>query len=210
VVTVPAQGFVHWDATGGGAALDRSLDPQIRPLVGALNRTGWVRTVFSCAGHPDEPEAAARGRRQAHVDVLIADPARWRALLRRVRTAAPAAVRASGSPEAGAAGPAAPAGPPGLRVVDGTLGAPPRWLRAALRGEDASDLDRRAPPWWTQLLPDALTAAPGPDGRRWRYRRLVLEPVPYDLPAAACRRVLDAALAATLAALEAGGQEKGE
>ena len=116
-------------------------------------------------------------------------------------------MRALDAPEAGAAG---RPGRPGLRVVDGTLGAPPGWLRAALRGEDAGDLARRPPPWWTQLLPDALTAARGPDGRRWRYRRLVLEPVPYDLPAVACRRVLDAALAATLAALESGGQEQRE
>jgi hypothetical protein len=199
-VAGPPQGFVPWPALNAGEA---PLDPPIRPLVAALNRTGWIRTVFSCGGHPEEPEAAARGRRQAHVDALVADPARWRAFLRRVRAAAPAAVRDLGPP------PGAPPG--GLRVAEGTLGAPPRWLRAALLGEDAGALDRTAPSWWTQLLPDALTAAPDAQGRRWRYRRLVLEPVPYDLPAAVCRRVLDAALAAAQAALlqEDGARDSG-
>jgi hypothetical protein len=204
VVADRTQGFVPWRALDGGAA---ALDPPVRPLVAALNRTGWIRTVFSCGGHPEEPDAAARGRRQAHVDALIADPARWRAFLRRVRVAAPAAVRDLNPPA-----PAAPAASASarLRVAEGTLGAPPRWLRAALLGADAGALRRTAPAWWTQLLPDALTAARDAQGRRWRYRRLVLEPVPYDLPAAVCRRVLDAALAAAGAALlqddfQAGG-----
>jgi hypothetical protein len=198
-------GFVPWDTVEGQA-----LDPPIRPLVGALNRAGWVHTVFSCAGHPEEPDSGPRGRRQAHVDVLVADPARWRAYVGRVRGAAAAAVRAlgvsSGAGGAGGAGGRA-GGEVTVRVAEGSLGAPPEWLRAAVRGEDVSGRDRRGPPLWQQLLPDALTAAPGPDGRRWRYRRLVLEPVPYDLAPDRCRGVLDAALGAAVGVL--GGQAPG-
>jgi hypothetical protein len=179
-----------------------ALDPPIRPLVGALNRTGWVHTVFSCAGHPEEPDAGPRGRRQAHVDVLVADPARWRAYVGRVRGAAPAAVRALGLPSGGSGAGGRAGGAVTVRVAEGSLGAPPGWLRAALRGEDVSGRDRRGPPLWQQLLPDALTAAPSPDGRRWRYRRLVLEPVPYDLAPDRCRDILDAALGVAVGALE--------
>ena len=87
-VVVVIEGFVPWEAlpeTGG------ALDPPVRPLVAALNALPWAHTVFSCAGHPEEPDAGERGRRQAHVDVLVADAGRWRAFVRRVRRAAPAA-----------------------------------------------------------------------------------------------------------------------
>jgi hypothetical protein len=195
-------GFVPWETLE-----DEALDAPIRPLVGALNCTGWVHTVFSCAGHPEEPDAGPRGRRQAHVDVLVADPARWRAFVGRVRGAAPAAVRALGLSAGSRGAEGRAGGEVAVRVAEGSLGAPPGWLRAALRGEDVSGRDRRRPPLWQQLLPDALTAAPGPDGRRWRYRRLVLEPVPYDLAPDPCRGVLDATLGAALGVL--GGDPRG-
>src|SRR5919206_670256 len=79
--------FQPWDRLD-----DEALDPPIRPLVRALNATGWVRTVFSCGGHPEEPDSAARGRRQAHVDVVVADERRWREYAKRCARAAPAAV----------------------------------------------------------------------------------------------------------------------
>ena len=193
---VVIEGFVPWEAlteTGG------ALDPPVRPLVAALNALPWAHTVFSCAGHPEEPDAGARGRRQAHVDVLVADAARWRAFVRRVRRTAPPAARAAcacrrplGAPAPGV----------GLRVVDGSPGPPPPWLRAALRGEHVRDGPRRGAPGWQQLLPDFLTAAPDAGGAARRYRRLVLEPVPYHLEPARCRVVLDAALDAARQALQ--------
>ena len=125
------------------------LEAPIRPLVEALNRTGWARTVFSCAGHPEEPDSVARGRRQAHVDLLVGDAARWRRFSARARAL----------------------GHRRLRVTEGSLGAVPEWLAP------------HAPP-------------------NWEYRRLVFEPVPYDMPPAPCRDVLDASLAAALGALE--------
>jgi hypothetical protein len=192
------EGFVPWEAlaeTGG------ALDPPVRPLVAALNALPWAHTVFSCAGHPEEPDAGVRGRRQAHVDVLVADAARWRAFVRRVRRTAPAAASAAAQ-QAPPGGPAPGAPGVGLRVVDGSLGPPPPWLRAALRGEHVRDGPRRGAPAWQQLLPDFLTAAPDAGGRRWRYRRLVLEPVPYHLEPARCRVVLDAALDAARQALQ--------
>ena len=135
---VVSEGFVPWEAlteTGG------ALDPPVRPLVAALNALPWAHTVFSCAGHPEEPDAGERGRRQAHVDVLVADAARWRAFVRRVRRTAPGRPerprgRRPRGPRPGAPG-------VGLRVVDGSLGPPPPWLRAALRGEHVRDGPRR-------------------------------------------------------------------
>ena len=103
---VVIEGFVPWEAlpeTGG------ALDPPVRPLVAALNALPWAHTVFSCAGHPEEPDAGARGRRQAHVDVLVADAARWRAFVRRVRRTAPAA---AGAPRGRRPLGAPPLGPP--------------------------------------------------------------------------------------------------
>lgn len=173
-----AQGFVRWDAVVASL-----LDAPVRPLVDALNRTSWVRTVFSCAGHPEESESVSRGRRQAHLDVLVADPARWRDFLRRVKRDAPAAVGRLGLPGrgAGALGMLA-GGPARLRCAEGSLGPLPDWLRAAL----------------------ASSATPGmsPAERAWHYRRLVLEPVPYTLAPDVCRRVLDTALDAALGALD--------
>jgi hypothetical protein len=200
---MPGGGFVPWDVL---PVEDGALDVTIRPLVATLNRTGWARTVFSCAGHPEEPDAIARGRRQAHLDLLVADVRRWQTVVRRLRRRVPPAVDALG-------------GPAGLRLVEGSLGPPPSWLRVALRQEPVSPPPpggatssapagraRPAVPWWQLLLPDALTAAAGSDGRRWRYRRLVLEPVPYDLAPDVCRRALDAALEATLATLDDVGE----
>jgi hypothetical protein len=45
-------------------------------------------------------------------------------------------------------------------------------------------------------LPDATTP--------WRYRRLVLEPVPYGMDADQCRRVLDVAIGIATAHLDTG------
>lgn len=144
-------------ASGDDAALASALavvDPPIRDLVAALSRSGWVTTVFSCAGHPEEPHSIRRGRRQAHLDVLVRDGERWR----RFGGALRRAVRRAGC---------------SARVVEGGLGAPPFWLEPHV-----------------------------PDLPHHEYRRLVLEPVPYDAPPAACRAALDAALGIALAALE--------
>ena len=141
-------GFVPWNTLAAQAPTD--LDPPIRPLVEALNRTAWTRTVFSCGGHPEEPDSVAKGRRQAHVDLLVGDAARWRRVS--------AAVRRLGRRH--------------LRVTEGSIGPVPDWLRPHL------------------------------SQAKWEYRRLVFEPVPYEMPAEACREVLDAALAAAVSALE--------
>jgi len=125
------------------------IDAPIRPLVESLNRATWAHTIFSCAGHPEEPDSIQTGRRQAHVDLLISDEPRWYAFIAAVKRTAR-----------------------GVRVTDGDLGDPPAWL------------------------PSQLPAGV------WRYRRLVLEPTPYDQPAGACRRTLDAALTAAVRALE--------
>jgi hypothetical protein len=138
------QPFVPWERLAG------TLDPPIEPLVAAINRTGWALTVFSCAGHPEEPDSVARQRRQAHVDVVVSDEQRWRRFVDATRRRAPH----------------------GVRVTEGPLGDVPAWLAPHL------------PPRTT-----------------WRYRRLVLEPRPYDGPDPAMRLALDQALAAAVAAL---------
>lgn len=107
------------------ASLDDILiDAPIRPLVHALNATGWVRTVFSCAGHPEEPHSVAEGRRQAHVDVVTSDPRRWRDFAQRCRRDVPAAVERL-SPKDSAVR---------IRVAEGDLGPIPAWLKPALAG----------------------------------------------------------------------------
>jgi hypothetical protein len=174
----PAGAFIPWAILSAGSAGDASLDPPIRALVVALNATGWAHTVFSCAGHPDEPDSVQRGRRQAHVDALVSDLRRWRAFVRRCRPAARNAVRALRVPQVR------------LHVGEGPLGRLPGWLRDQTR-----DLSSPPPPApWRRLLA-------GADETGWYYRRLVFEPVPYTLDVAACRRVLDAALAAAVASL---------
>ncbi len=168
------QPFIPWDALRG-----ERIDAQIRPLVAALNHSGWVRTVFSCAGHPDEPDSLARGRRQAHVDVVVADLRRWRDFVRRCR-------RAAGQD----------LGAPGVRVrcVEGALGPVPDWLRPHL----PPDGPPVAGSWWRRLLRRFGWGRPAGG---WRYRRLVFEPVPYGAPPQATRAALDAALAAAVRAL---------
>jgi hypothetical protein len=211
-----SQPFVPW------SALDEAvLDAPVRPLVAALNRTGWARTVFSCGGHPEEPDSVAQGRRQAHVDVVVADLGAWHRFVERCRHEAPAAVQRQ-----------APAGVR-LRVAEGSLGPLPAWLRAALAAEAGAErpppepyppgqmhaehaprLPVAAPWWWdraalllarrlARLLRRHSSSRDGPPERRWRFRRLVFEPVPYDAEPAACRRALDAALAAAVASLAA-------
>jgi hypothetical protein len=143
---------------------DDALDAPIRPLVRALNATGWVRTVFSCGGHPEEHDSVARGRRQAHVDVATSDYRRWLQFTSRSESAALAAAARVA------------AGGARLRVAEDTLGPIPSWL---------------AP-----ILP-----SPTPPGARWHYRRLVFEPIPYDLDPTTCRLLLDAALKAAVEAL---------
>ncbi|CAA9294413.1 MAG: hypothetical protein AVDCRST_MAG77-5041 [uncultured Chloroflexi bacterium] len=96
--------FILW------TQLEGALDPPIRPLVEALNATGWALTVFSCGGHPDEPDSVLRGRRQAHVDVVVSDLGRWRraiaAMKRQLRR--------------------------DVRLTEGDLGQAPPWLQAHL------------------------------------------------------------------------------
>ncbi len=200
------------------SALDEAvLDAPVRPLVVALNRTGWARTVFSCGGHPEEPDSVMQGRRQAHVDVVVADLNAWRRFVEHCRHEAPAAVRRL-----------APAGVR-LRVAEGSLGPLPAWLRAALAAEGGVErlLPEPHPPgqaharaepvplpavpvrsWWARALRLverwlARPASRRTGSREWRFRRLVFEPVPYDAEPAACRRALDAALAAAEASLAA-------
>ncbi len=198
------QSFVPW------SALDEVvLDAPVRPLVVALNRTGWARTVFSCGGHPEEPDSVMQGRRQAHVDVVVADLNAWRRFVEHCRHEAPAAVRRL-----------APAGVR-LRVAEGSLGPLPAWLRAALAAEGGAErlLPEPHPPGQAHARagPVPLPAAPArswwarvacllrwrSSRREWRFRRLVFEPVPYDAEPVACRRALDAALAAAVASLAA-------
>jgi hypothetical protein len=164
------------------------LDPPVRPLVAALNRTGWVLTVFSCGGHPEEPDAHQWGRRQAHLDVLVreADRDRWQRFVDRCQQSAPAAVSCM---RAGA----------GLRCVEGSLGDVPPWLSAMLEQDVPDEFPRSGV---TTGVDRTLRSRV-----RWQYRRLVFEPVPYGIPPERCRRVLDRALAAALAALHEGGQE---
>jgi hypothetical protein len=229
------RGFVAWEVLPAAA-----LDPPVRALVAALNRTGWARTVFSCGGHPEEVDSVERERRQAHVDVVVSDLARWRRFVERVREQVRIAVGRLGTIDgiAGAGEPVA-----GVRCIEGALGPIPPWLAAAVEGADRSAAERRARndatvshgwaaegarpsptepagaqnsprragestnaarvsavPWWHRLFGRLGRGPPG--GPKWHYRRLVLEPVPYAaLPPDACRRVLDAALDATVRAL---------
>ncbi|MGH2369699.1 MAG: hypothetical protein ACRDI2_16055, partial [Chloroflexota bacterium] len=131
----------------------------------------------------------------AHVDVVVADPARWQRFARRVKQDAPAAVRRLDAPRVR------------LRCAEGSLGPIPDWLQAALSASEQTDtagITAGIPsrpgvkaPWWHRLLP----GGPAGRGSKWRYRRLVLEPVPYAVEPALCRRVLDTALQATIIAL---------
>jgi hypothetical protein len=192
-------GFVLWcDGPDTHAPVpDDALDPPIRPLVAAINATGWARTVFSCAGHPEEPDAVATGRRQAHVDVIVRDARAWKAWTRAVRREAPAAV----------ANAMATNGPrrdtPRLRVAEGGLGPLPEWLADTLVPDG---IDAARPPGCvvitlaevaTRLRLPWVPGVPTP----WRYRRLVLEPVPYALEAGACRALLDVTINAATACL---------
>jgi hypothetical protein len=193
-------GFVPWvaDTDTPAPVPESALDPPIRPLVAAINATGWARTVFSCAGHPDEPDAVTTGRRQAHVDVVVRDARAWKVWTRTVRREAPIAV--------GHAMQLAAYGrdTPRLRVAEGGLGPLPEWLADAL-GTDPHDASPLPGPITAALAAVAtrlrlpwVPGAPTP----WRYRRLVLEPVPYALEANVCRAVLDAAIHAATACLE--------
>ena len=47
---------LHWDAHRSAHPPDSDptqADPEIRPLVEAINRTNWMETLQSCAGHPE-------------------------------------------------------------------------------------------------------------------------------------------------------------
>ena len=160
-VDYTGRGFSSWEQL---AADPEVTEPQIRPLVDALNQTGWARTVFSCAGHPDEPDSIARGRRQAHVDLVVSDDRRWRQLVDALRKACH----------------------PLVRITEGSLGPIPAWLLQNLPAPfDASSSSPR------------LSLLRGNSG--WHYRRLVIEPVPYDAPSATVRASLDSALALAVA-----------
>ena len=188
-------GFLPWQEGGAaGAVPAAALDPPVRALVAALNRTSWARTVFSCGGHPEEPDSVQRGRRQAHVDVAVCDLVRWRRFVAQCRRDIPAAVGHLRPPEVPGAG---------VRCVEGSLGAIPPWLAEALATEHElwmgdRQLPQAAAPWWRRLL---LVRRPQSRAPAWRYRRLALEPVPYTMPPGPCRRALDAALAAAVGAL---------
>ena len=95
-------GYRVWSALEADPEL---LDAPIRPLVEALNRTGWARTIFSCAGHPEEPDSIKKGRRQAHIDLLVNDLPTWQKFVAQVKHTAR-----------------------GVRVTEGSLGAVPTWL----------------------------------------------------------------------------------
>ena len=155
---------------------DEALDPPVRAWVHALNATGWVRTVFSCAGHPEEPDSPKRGRRQAHVDVVTRDLARWHEYVRACRQR----LRDEQA----------------LVVREGTLGPVPDWLARHLHGGASPDAMTGAPASWWQRVRRA-----GDGAGSWHYRRLVLEPRPYDGPELAVRAALNGALAVATAAL---------
>lgn len=121
--TAVDSGSLHRPFTPWQALSDDVLDVPVRALVQALNRSGWLRTAYSCGGHPDEPDAVARGRCQAHVDVLVRDPARWRRLADACRRDAPRAVQRLGLPGVR------------LRCARGSLGKVPPWLAEMLDGE---------------------------------------------------------------------------
>lgn len=99
-----AQGFLPWNSLP-----DEALDPPIAPLVRALNQTTWACTIFSCAGHPEEPDSVKTGRRQAHIDLVISDDPRWRTFVAAVKRATH-----------------------GVRVAEGSLGPLPTWLTPQL------------------------------------------------------------------------------
>jgi hypothetical protein len=173
--------FHPWDALD-----DVSLDPPVGPLVRALNATGWVRTVFSCGGHPEEADSVSCGRRQAHVDVVTREPARWREFVRVCQQLVP--VRAYVRRPDGK-------GPRHVNPIvrEGSLGLPPDWLRPHLL--PVPQPQRTS--WWQRHAPWASTGYQG-----WYYRRLAFEPFPYGAPPDACRPALDGALAAAVEALE--------
>src|SRR5688572_27250434 len=153
-------GFQVWSALEADPDL---LDPPIRPLVTALNQTTWARTIFSCAGHPEEPDSIQTGRRQAHIDLLISDLPRWHHFVatlkrstKRVRiTEAPLGPippwLASHLPPPAVAG-AAPAGPakPAIQLgVQGNNRAPAQRERRALGGggQGAASPGRQSLTW---------------------------------------------------------------
>jgi hypothetical protein len=213
--------FMRW------SQLEGALDPPVRPLVEALNRTGWSLTVFSCAGHPEEPDSVRKGRRQAHVDVVVSDERRWRAAVDAIKR------RTRGD----------------VRLTEGTLGEPPPWLLPHLptASEDqrispvgqgptggaspcrpslASE-DQRISPVGQGLVPCPTLArqgtSPCPTGwwrrlfRRpghgqssvWTYRRLVFEPRPYDAPPETVRAALNVALEHAVAVLKGSASTPG-
>jgi hypothetical protein len=61
------------------------LDEPVRDFVGALNTTGVVETLLSCAGHPFETPApcpsSIRRTHSAHVLVHVLDPEGWHCLV---------------------------------------------------------------------------------------------------------------------------------
>ncbi|MBI3971468.1 MAG: hypothetical protein HY332_09285 [Chloroflexi bacterium] len=183
--------FVPWDALA-----DETLDPQIRPLVVALNRSGWARTVFSCAGHPEEPDSVERGRRQAHVDVAVSDLGRWRHFVRACKRLVPACVSTN----------IAGVRHVNLKCVEGSLGPIPEWLRPHLPSLGMkSEHTAKDESWWRRLI----GRLGGADRAGWHYRRLVFEPFPYKAAPEAIRIALDAALAAALKALVLVENEEG-
>lgn len=149
------------------------LDPPVRPLVAALNRTSWARTVFSCGGHPDEPDSVARGRRQAHVDVAVSDMVRWQRFVAECKRRLPRAVSIRVDPRHDRYDRHDRPVLVRLRCAEDSLGPVPEWLRPHL-----------------------------PPSPQWEYRRIVFEPAPYNVESDACRAALDVALGIAVQALE--------
>src|SRR5687767_1214194 len=152
------------------------LDAPIRPLVHALNQTGWAHTIFSCAGHPEEPDSIKTGRRQAHIDLIVNDLPLWQTYIRSIPR------------------------PPNLRLTEASLGPLPTWLvdHQGFGGSAGGSGDGQSPAGphevgQNQLGVQGSAASPGRQSLSWHYRRLVFEPAPYDMAPERCRQILDTA-----------------
>ena len=181
------RGFAPWDelAADPGAV----LDAPVRPLVEALNATGCARTVFSCGGHPEEPDSIARGRRQAHVDVAVCDPGRWWDFVRTCKDHMPARIYLRDQTSRHVS----------PTCVEGSLGSIPDWLLSELPASPPVPKTWARSRW--QELYRWMRGEPDPAKPGWHYRRVMFR-VMFDPPPEAVRAGLDAALAAAVTALE--------
>ena len=189
------EGFVPWEALPETGAV---LDPPC---------ARWWRRSTPCPGRTPSSPAPGTPRSRTPGRGAGARPT-WTSWWQTRRAGGPSCAGCAGRPRrAGGRAAGAPWGPrpwrPWGRVAGGgRLARPPSALAA---GGPA----RGARPGWPVPGGAGVAAAPAglPDrragrGARWRYRRLVLEPVPYHLEPARCRVVLDAALDAARQALQ--------